>query len=77
MHEKKLQKVEKELKETKDICQSQNEQIKNLFESKKGDTVIIESDMKRLNEQTLALFENKCDKMSVLCDTLDLILKKD
>lgn len=77
--EKKMQKVERELKEYQDICAGQKETIKSLYEQKK-EVVYIEKQTEapgKLKESQLAAFEKKCETLSQMCDTIGLVMKED
>jgi hypothetical protein len=47
------------------------------MESKKETVYVEKEPPKKIPESELAKFEKKCDTLSVLCDTLDLVMKKD
>lgn len=48
-----------------------------MFESKREIVYVEKEAPKKIPEADLAKFEKKCEMMTVLCDTLDLIIKKD
>lgn len=77
MIQTKLTKVEKELQEFKDICAGQKETIKNLYEQKKEVVYVDKTVPGKLKDTDLAAFEQKCDTLSQVCDTMDLIMKKE
>ena len=77
MIQTKLTKVEKELAEYRDIVAGQKETIKNLYEQKKEIVYVEKSIPGKLKESDLAAFEQKCDTLTQICDTMDLIMKKE
>ena len=77
MIQSKLSKVEKEIQEFKDICAGQKETIKNLYEQKKEVVYIEKNAPGKLKDADLAVFEQKCETLSQICDTMDLIMKKE
>ena len=76
MLDKRLIKVEKELKEYQDLAAGQKETIKNLYEQKK-EIVYIEAAPEKLKQSDLDKFQKKCETLSQACDTLGLIVKED
>ena len=78
MLDKKIVKVERELKEYQDLCAGQKETIKNLYEQKK-EVVYVEkvAEPGKLKESDLAKFEKKCETLTQICDTLGLIVRDD
>jgi hypothetical protein len=75
MLDKKLNKVERELKEYQDLCQGQKETIKNLYEQKK-EVIYVEKNVPgKLKESDLAAFVQKCETLNQICDTMDLAFK--
>jgi chromosome segregation ATPase len=74
--DKRLIKVEKELKEYQDLAAGQKETIKNLYEQKK-EIVYIEATPEKLKQSDLEKFQKKCETLSQACDTLGLIVKED
>lgn len=76
MLDKRLLKVEKELKEYQDLAAGQKETIKNLYEQKK-EIVYIEAAPEKLKQTDLEKFQKKCETLSQACDTLGLIVKED
>jgi chromosome segregation ATPase len=76
--DKKLVKVERELKEYQDLAAGQKETIKNLYEQKK-EIVYIEKESQpgKLKDSDLAKFEKKCETLTQICDTIGLIVKDD
>ena len=63
MIEKKLAKVEGQLKEYQDLVAGQKETIKNLYEQKK-EIVYIQAAPEKLKDSDLATFEKKCETLS-------------
>jgi chromosome segregation ATPase len=76
MLDKRLLKVEKELKEYQDLAAGQKETIKNLYEQKK-EKVYIEAAPEKLKQSDFDKFQKKCETLSQACDTLGLIVKED
>ena len=58
-----------------DISIAKNEQIRNLIESKKEIVYVEKEPPKKIPESELAKFEKKAESLSVMCDTIGLILK--
>ena len=76
MIEKKMQKVERELKEYQDLVAGQKETIKSLYEQKK-EVIYVEANPDKLKKNDLTAFEKKCETLSQICDTIGLIVKED
>lgn len=54
----------------------QKETIRNLYEQKKEIVYIEKNVPGKLKDSDLAVFEKKCDTLTQMCDTIDLIVKK-
>ncbi len=63
MLDKKLEKVERELREYQDLVAGQKETIKNLYEQKK-EVVYIQAAPDKLKDSDKATFEKKCETLS-------------
>lgn len=75
MLDKKLGKVERELKEYQDLTQGQKETIKNLYEQKKEIIYVDKNVPGKLKDTDLAAFVKKCETLNQICDTMDLVFK--
>ena len=73
----KLNKLEKELVEYKDIVAGYKERVKELQEQKKEIVYVEKLEPGKLKEADLAIFEKKCETLSVMCDTMGLIIRKE
>jgi len=77
MIQTKLNQVEKQLVEFKDIVAGQKQTIQSLYEQKK-EVVYVDKDVPgKLKEDELAIFEKKCQSLSQMCDTVDLVVRQD
>eukprot|EP00347_Sterkiella_histriomuscorum_P022668 403337606 len=59
------------------MIQRQKETIKNLYEQKKEVVYVEKNAPGKLKDADLAVFEQKCETLSQICDTMDLIMKKE
>lgn len=71
--EAKYQKIENEIKEYKDLNAGLNQTIKNLYEQKKEIVYVEKEGVGKLSDEHISKFEKKCDTLSELVDTIDLV----
>ena len=53
------------------------ERVKELQEQKKEVVFVDKLEPGKLKETDLAIFEKKCESLSVMCDTMGLIIRKE